>query len=101
MIFIPQIYFSALLQSKTPAEYIPQDKNDVGAVDKLFENYNDSFAKVYKGGNTMALVRLMDSTASIYKEIDLVNIKLIFPFHIFFLLIADLHMYIHLCIELI
>ncbi|XP_052068318.1 uncharacterized protein LOC127707695 isoform X2 [Mytilus californianus] len=57
--------------SMPPAEYVPNDPNDVNATTKLFDDYNQTFAKVNKGGNTMALLRLMDSTASIYADIDL------------------------------
>jgi hypothetical protein len=63
-----------MFQSIPPGEYIPKDSNDVGASIKLFDHYNETFAEVNKGGNTMALMRLMDSTASIYKDIALVNI---------------------------
>ncbi|CAC5409625.1 PKD1L2 [Mytilus coruscus] len=57
--------------SMPPAEYVPKDPNDVNATTKLFDDYDQTFAKVNKGGNTMALLRLMDSTASIYADIDL------------------------------
>ena len=56
-----------------PPEYVPKDPNDVNATNKLFHDYEETFAKVNKGGNTMALLRLMDSTASIYADIDLVS----------------------------
>ena len=61
-----------MFQSIPPEEYIPKDSNDVGASVKLFNHYGETFAQVDKGGNTMALMRLMDSTASIYKDIALV-----------------------------
>ncbi|VDI80024.1 Hypothetical predicted protein, partial [Mytilus galloprovincialis] len=57
--------------SMPPPEYVPKDPNDVNATNKLFHDYEETFAKVNKGGNTMALLRLMDSTASIYADIDL------------------------------
>ena len=72
-----------MFQSIPPEEYIPKDSNDVGASVKLFNHYGETFAEVDKGGNIMALMRLMDSTASIYKDIALV---------IFFLLLFQIYM---------
>ena len=85
---MPNYFF--LFKSLPPAEYVPTNADDVKATDALFENYNEEFAKVNKGGNTMALMRLMESTASIYSDVALVRKSHVFG--------GNLHVHMHIVV---
>lgn len=66
---------SFVFKSEPPMEYVPTHPNDVSASEKLFDDFGSEYKKVDKGGNTMAVMRLIESSTSLYSNLNLVSIS--------------------------
>ncbi|XP_052083583.1 uncharacterized protein LOC127720879 [Mytilus californianus] len=71
LVYIYDVYDDYNVSEITITSGPPLTSNDTNAFKKLFENYDYKFAMVDKGGNNKALMRLMESTASTYKDLTL------------------------------
>ncbi|CAG2214940.1 PKD1L2 [Mytilus edulis] len=71
LVYIYDVYDDYNVSEITITSRPPITSNDSYAFNELFDKYDNTFAMVDKSGNNIALMRLMESTASTYKDLTL------------------------------